>query len=73
MQSLTDGSQQLICWKDGLADHQIVQRDFPLTRRNRLVNADTGTGKTMVYLAPIIDALQSYETRVTRSDGTLGM
>ncbi|KAG0627283.1 hypothetical protein M758_2G188600 [Ceratodon purpureus] len=44
-----------------------------LSGRDVLVNADTGTGKTMVYLAPIINALQSYEPRVTRSDGTLAL
>ena len=41
--------------------------------QDRLVNAGTGTGKTMVYLAPIINALQSYDPRLTRNDGTLGM
>lgn len=40
--------------------------------QDRLVNAGTGTGKTMVYLAPIINALQSYDPRLTRDDGTLG-
>lgn len=39
----------------------------------RLVNAATGTGKTVVYLAPIIHMLQNYDQRIQRSDGTFGM
>ncbi|RWW18542.1 hypothetical protein GW17_00017462 [Ensete ventricosum] len=39
----------------------------------RLVNAATGTGKTIVYLAPVVHLLQMYEPRVQRSDGTFGM
>lgn len=38
----------------------------------RLVNAATGTGKTVAYLAPIIHHLQGYENRIQRSDGTFG-
>lgn len=38
----------------------------------RLVNAATGTGKTIAYLAPIIHYLQDYDPRIQRSDGTLG-
>ncbi|KAL3635381.1 hypothetical protein CASFOL_019928 [Castilleja foliolosa] len=36
----------------------------------RLVNAATGTGKTVAYLAPIIHLLQEYDQRVQRQDGT---
>ena len=43
-----------------------------LTKHCRLVNAATGTGKTVAYLAPIIHHLNAYETRVQRSDGTFG-
>lgn len=39
---------------------------------NRLVNAATGTGKTIAYLAPIIHHLQKYEPRIQRVDGTFG-
>lgn len=39
----------------------------------RLVNAATGTGKTVAYLAPIIHMLQSYDERIQRADGTFGM
>lgn len=38
-----------------------------------LVNAATGTGKTVAYLAPIIHHLQKYDPRIERSDGTFGM
>lgn len=40
---------------------------------NRLVNAVTGSGKTVAYLAPIIHHLQKYEPRIQRTDGTFGM
>lgn len=39
----------------------------------RLVNAATGTGKTIAYLAPIIHHLQGYSPKVDRSHGTFGM
>lgn len=39
----------------------------------RLVNAATGTGKTIAYLAPIIHHLQAYSPKVDRSHGTFGM
>ncbi|KAJ1439956.1 P-loop containing nucleoside triphosphate hydrolase [Sesbania bispinosa] len=38
-----------------------------------LVNASTGTGKTIAYLAPIIHHLQNYENRIQRSDGTFAL
>lgn len=41
-------------------------------KKFRLVNAATGTGKTIAYLAPIIHHLQSYDKRIERSDGTFG-
>lgn len=39
----------------------------------RLVNAATGTGKTVAYLAPVIHQLQNINPRIQRSDGTFGM
>ncbi|GMY36498.1 DEAD-box ATP-dependent RNA helicase 17 [Fagus crenata] len=44
-----------------------------LSGRHVLVNAATGTGKTVAYLAPIIHHLNAYETRVQRSDGTFAL
>uniref|UniRef100_A0A0R0I8R5 ATP-dependent RNA helicase n=1 Tax=Glycine max TaxID=3847 RepID=A0A0R0I8R5_SOYBN len=44
-----------------------------LSGRHALVNAATGTGKTVAYLAPIIHHLQGYENRIQRSDGTFGI
>lgn len=38
-----------------------------------LVNAGTGTGKTIVYLAPIIHHMQAYVPRINRSDGTYAL
>lgn len=37
-----------------------------------LVNAATGTGKTVTYLAPVIHQLQMCHPRIQRSDGTFG-
>ncbi|CAI8606238.1 unnamed protein product [Vicia faba] len=44
-----------------------------LSGRHALVNAATGTGKTIAYLAPIIHHLQSNEKRIERSDGTFAL
>lgn len=44
-----------------------------LSGRHALVNAATGTGKTIAYLAPIVHHLQSYENRIQRSDGTFAL
>lgn len=54
---------------------QIQAQAIPvvLAGRHVLVNAATGTGKTIVYLAPIIHLLQMYEPRIQRSDGTFAL
>ncbi|KAG8376258.1 hypothetical protein BUALT_Bualt09G0044400 [Buddleja alternifolia] len=44
-----------------------------LSGRHVLVNAATGTGKTVAYLAPIIHQLQNSHERVQRSDGTFAL
>ncbi|KAK7396574.1 hypothetical protein VNO78_17676 [Psophocarpus tetragonolobus] len=44
-----------------------------LSGRHALVNAATGTGKTVAYLAPIVHHLQGYENRIQRSDGTFAL
>ncbi|KAH9702930.1 DEAD-box ATP-dependent RNA helicase 17 [Citrus sinensis] len=44
-----------------------------LSGRHVLVNAATGTGKTVAYLAPIINHLQSYSPRIDRSSGTFAL
>ncbi|KAK9142136.1 hypothetical protein Syun_011536 [Stephania yunnanensis] len=44
-----------------------------LSGRHVLVNAATGTGKTIAYLAPVIHHLQMYDPRVERSDGTFAL
>ncbi|XP_027173342.1 DEAD-box ATP-dependent RNA helicase 17 isoform X2 [Coffea eugenioides] len=41
--------------------------------RHVLVNAATGTGKTLAYLAPVIHHLQKYEPKIDRSDGTFAL
>ncbi|XVF24355.1 hypothetical protein REPUB_Repub13aG0120800 [Reevesia pubescens] len=41
-----------------------------LSGRHVLVNAETGSGKTIAYLAPIIHHLQGYSPRIERSHGT---
>ncbi|KAK7304017.1 hypothetical protein RJT34_15004 [Clitoria ternatea] len=44
-----------------------------LSGRHALVNASTGTGKTISYLAPIVHHLQNYDNRIQRSDGTFAL
>ncbi|KAK0592499.1 hypothetical protein LWI29_020330 [Acer saccharum] len=43
------------------------------TIKTILVNAATGTGKTVTYLAPIIHHLQDYTPRIDRSQGTFAL
>lgn len=49
----------------------IQQAVLPLLLKGRdvLVRAPTGTGKTLAYLAPMIQQLGTMEPRVSRSDG----
>ncbi|XP_058079357.1 DEAD-box ATP-dependent RNA helicase 17 isoform X1 [Magnolia sinica] len=44
-----------------------------ISGRHVLINAATGTGKTIAYLAPIIHHLQLYVPRIQRSDGTFAL
>ncbi|KAF5197910.1 Rna helicase [Thalictrum thalictroides] len=44
-----------------------------LAGRHVLVNAATGTGKTIAYLAPIIHHLQMYDPRIDRASGTYAL
>ncbi|KAL3535495.1 hypothetical protein ACH5RR_003956 [Cinchona calisaya] len=44
-----------------------------ISGRHVLVNAETGTGKTLAYLAPVIHHLQMYDPRIDRSDGTFAL
>ncbi|VVB02969.1 unnamed protein product [Arabis nemorensis] len=44
-----------------------------LSGRDVLVNAATGTGKTIAYLAPLIHHLQGYSPKVDRSHGTYAL
>lgn len=44
-----------------------------LSGRHVLVNAATGTGKTVAYLAPVIHQLQKCDPRIQRSDGTFAL
>ncbi|XP_020577752.1 DEAD-box ATP-dependent RNA helicase 17 isoform X2 [Phalaenopsis equestris] len=55
-----------------VAPTQIQAQAIPviLSGKDALVNAVTGTGKTIVYLAPIVNLLQKRVPRVERSDGT---
>lgn len=49
----------------------IQQAVLPLLLKGRdvLVRAPTGTGKTVAYLAPLIQQLGTRDPRVSRSDG----
>ncbi|KAL3363457.1 hypothetical protein AABB24_012636 [Solanum stoloniferum] len=44
-----------------------------LSGRHVLVNAATGTGKTVAYLAPVIHQLHKCDPRIQRSDGTFAL
>ncbi|XP_076957146.1 DEAD-box ATP-dependent RNA helicase 17-like [Bidens hawaiensis] len=44
-----------------------------LSGKHVLVNAATGTGKTVTYLAPIIHQLQKYDKKIQRCDGTFAL
>ncbi|KAF3682096.1 DEAD-box ATP-dependent RNA helicase 17 [Capsicum annuum] len=44
-----------------------------LSGRHVLVNAATGTGKTVAYLTPVIHQLQKCDPRIQRSDGTFAL
>lgn len=57
------------------APTHIQQAAIPviLSDRDVLVNAETGTGKTVVYLAPIIHKLQANIKKISRSDGTYAL
>ncbi|XP_021750048.1 DEAD-box ATP-dependent RNA helicase 17-like [Chenopodium quinoa] len=54
---------------------QVQAKSIPviLSGRHVLVNAATGTGKTIAYLAPIIHHLQGYQPRIQRADGTFAL
>lgn len=58
-----------------IAPTLIQEQTIPLilSGRHVLVNAGTGTGKTIVYLAPIVHHLQAYIPRINRSDGTFAL
>lgn len=44
-----------------------------LSGRHVLVNAATGTGKTVAYLAPVIHHLSLHQPRIQRCDGTFAL
>ncbi|KAJ6820071.1 DEAD-box ATP-dependent RNA helicase 17 [Iris pallida] len=44
-----------------------------MSGKHVLVNANTGTGKTLVYLAPIVHMLQMRDPRIERADGTFAL
>lgn len=60
----------------GFQDPTLVQAQaIPviLSGRHVLVNAATGTGKTVAYLAPVIHQLQKCEPNIQRTDGTFAL
>ncbi|XP_020975356.1 DEAD-box ATP-dependent RNA helicase 17 isoform X1 [Arachis ipaensis] len=78
--SLCDELREFICFllieKLGFEVPTLVQAQaIPviLAGRHALINAATGTGKTVAYLAPLIHHLQNYDTCIQRSDGTFAL
>ncbi|XP_002964093.2 DEAD-box ATP-dependent RNA helicase 17 [Selaginella moellendorffii] len=60
----------------GFQSPTVVQKSaipLLLSGRDLLVNARTGTGKTLVYLAPIVHGLQAREPKITRTEGTFAV
>eukprot|EP00271_Cylindrocystis_brebissonii_P007040 TRINITY_DN20152_c0_g1_i1.p1 TRINITY_DN20152_c0_g1~~TRINITY_DN20152_c0_g1_i1.p1 ORF type:complete len:1100 (-),score=220.58 TRINITY_DN20152_c0_g1_i1:9-3263(-) len=57
------------------APTHIQQAAIPglLTGRDGLIQASTGSGKTLVYLLPLFHFLQAQEPKVSRSDGTYAL
>jgi ATP-dependent RNA helicase DDX31/DBP7 len=53
----------------------VQQSTIPVVLQDKdaLVNAPTGSGKTLSYLAPIINDLATIEPRISRADGTLAL
>ncbi|XP_017783460.1 PREDICTED: probable ATP-dependent RNA helicase DDX31 isoform X2 [Nicrophorus vespilloides] len=49
----------------------VQQKSIPviMSGKNTLVRSQTGSGKTLTYAVPIIDALQGLQPALTRSDG----
>ncbi len=41
-----------------------------LSGRDTLIQSQTGSGKTLCYLVPLLDKLQAHSTRVSRGEGT---
>lgn len=57
------------------APTRVQQQTIPvlLSGKDALVNAPTGSGKTLSYLAPIMHELATASPRITRADGTLAL
>lgn len=41
-----------------------------LSGRDTLIQSQTGSGKTLCYLVPLLEKLQAHSTRISRSEGT---
>ena len=54
---------------------RVQQETIPilLSGKDALVNAPTGSGKTLSYVAPIMNDLATATPRITRADGTLAL
>ncbi|KNC87866.1 hypothetical protein SARC_00001 [Sphaeroforma arctica JP610] len=73
-EALGVGSRLVRCMSErlGLLQPTTVQSaviPLALSGRDVLAQSETGSGKTMAFLLPIVEILSSFETRVQRSDG----
>ncbi|KAL4537162.1 hypothetical protein Ndes2526B_g04926 [Nannochloris sp. 'desiccata'] len=60
----------------GFSNPTVVQQStipVVLQGKDALVNAPTGSGKTLSYLAPIMNDLATIAPRISRADGTLAL
>ena len=72
---INDHLKQALKASNYLQMTKIQQLSIPilLTRANSLVKSETGSGKTLCYLVPILELLMKRSEKITRATGTLAL